>query len=223
MQRPFSGRWLSLPACLAILAIPASVPATTVVAIAPNLFGTSAVQIRADRFSGEWQRARRDASRVPAMQQLIAPVRNLSPDSQLAYVQAAVNRRIRWTSDTTLWGKHDYWASAAQTLAAGAGDDEDRAIVKMQALRALGFPTNNLYLTLGRDRVAGPETVLVVRLGGRVYVLDDSGTAPYVPEHRPEFSPVLSFGYGGSWVHAQLRVAPIAAAAAGTAFRGDRR
>jgi predicted transglutaminase-like cysteine proteinase len=201
--------------------------------IAPNLFGTVALQIRGQRFDGEWERARRDASGLPQMQQLIAPARSLSPERQLVYVQAAVNRRIRWMSDATLRGRHDYWASAAETLAAGAGDDKDRAILKMQALHALGFPTSSLYLTLGRDRVGGPESVLLVRLGSRAYVLDDTDAPPYAPEHRPEFTPVLSFGYGASWVHAQIRRrAPVAVppgspitavAAAATALRGGSR
>lgn len=193
--------------------------------LAPSLFGTIALPIRADRFDDEWERARRDASRLPQMQQLIAPARMLPPERQLAYVQAAVNRRIRWMSDATLRGRHDYWASAAETLAAGAGDGEDRAILKMQALRALGFPTSSLYLTLGRDRVAGPETVLLVRLGNRAWVLDDTDAPPYAPEHRPEFTPVLSFGYGASWVHTLVRRAPVpvAAVASNTTMRGNRR
>jgi predicted transglutaminase-like cysteine proteinase len=120
---------------------------------------------------------------------------------QIAYVQAAVTRAIKWQSDTTQWGRHDYWASASETLRTGYGDMEDRAIVKMQALRALGMPTSDLYLTLARDTVAGPETVLVVRDGPNYYVLDDTGGTPYRPEQRKEFQPVLTFGYGASWVH----------------------
>jgi predicted transglutaminase-like cysteine proteinase len=55
---------------------------------------------------------------------------------------------------------------------------EDRAILKMQALKNLGFPEKDLFLTLGKDRVAGPATVLVVRLGGRLYLLDDTAAGP---------------------------------------------
>jgi predicted transglutaminase-like cysteine proteinase len=177
-----------------------------------------ALRIRAARFDGEWERARRDASNQPAMQELIAPARFLTPDRQLGYVQAAVNRRIRWMSDATLRGKHDYWASAAETLAAGAGDQEDRAILKMQALRTLGFPSRDLYLMLGRDRADGPETVLLVRLAGRFFILDDTGSPPYGPEHTTQFTPVFTFGYGASWVHAFPRAPAVAVAA--SAFRG---
>ena len=33
------------------------------------------------------------------------------------------------------------------------------------------------------------------------YVLDDTDGAPYPIARRPEFQPMLSFGYGGSWIH----------------------
>ena len=194
-------------------------PFTSVLPAAPNLFGTVALRIRAQRFDSEWERARRDASNLPQMQQLVAPARALSPDRQVAYVQSAVTQRIRWMSDATLRGRHDYWASAAETLAAGAGDMEDRAILKMQALRALGFLSRDLYLTLGRDRTDGPESVLLVRLGSRVYVLDDTGAPPSTTDHRTQFTPVLTFGYGASWVHAYTRK-PAVAVAAASAFRG---
>jgi len=193
-------------------------PYTSTVPAAPNIFGSTPLRIRAARFDDEWERARRDASNLPAMQQLVAPARFLTADQQLGYVQTAVNRRIRWMSDATLRGKHDYWASAAETLAAGAGDQEDRAILKMQALRALGFPSRDLYLMLGRDRADGPETVLLVRLAGRFYILDDTGAPPYPPEHTTQFTPVFTFGYGASWVHAYRKAPSVAVAA--SAFRG---
>jgi predicted transglutaminase-like cysteine proteinase len=192
-------------------------PYTSTLPAAPAIFGSTPLRIRAARFDEEWERARRDASNLPAMQELIAPARFLTPDRQLAYVQRAVNQRIRWMSDATLRGKHDYWASAAETLAAGAGDQEDRAILKMQALRSLGFPSRDLYLLLGRDRADGPETVLLVRLAGRFYILDDTGAPPYGPEHTTQFTPVFTFGYGASWVHAFPKAPTMAVAA--TTFR----
>lgn len=169
--------------------------------ITPQFFRTVAVPISAMRYWREWERARRDASSLPQLKKLIAPAATMPFPRQIAFVQMTVHRTIKWRSDMTLWGRHDYWASAEQTLWRGVGDMEDRAIVKMQALRALGAPTSDLYLTLGRDTVAGPQAVLIVRDGRRYYVLDDSGGLPYTPDRRPEFSPVLTFGYGASWAH----------------------
>lgn len=170
-------------------------------AVAPSLFGTLTLPVKAARYYDDWERARRDDSNDPRMRALIAPALRLSPAEQISYIQGAVYRRIRWMSDATEWGQHDYWASAAETLEHGAGDMEDRAIVKMQALRALGFSTRDLYLTMGRDKVGGPITVLIVRLGGRYYMLDDDPGEPIPTDRRPEFKPLMTFGYGGSWVH----------------------
>ena len=172
---------------------------------APNMLGTTATIIRADRFTGSWANAMADASSSPLLQRLIAPARQLSPAEKLKYIQSRVTSSIRWISDATEWGKHDYWATAAQTLAHGAGDMEDRAIVKMHALRALGFNPNDLFLTLARDRVGGPITVLTARMNGRYYILDDTGGTPFlVDSRRNEFQPVLSFGWNNAWVHNRL-------------------
>jgi predicted transglutaminase-like cysteine proteinase len=168
----------------------------------PDMLGTRAVPIRADRFSDSLRRAREDASASPVLQQLIAPAKLLQPLQQMAFVQKAVTGGIRWISDATEWGQHDYWASASQTLARHAGDAKNRAIVKMHALRALGFKNSDLFLTLARDRVGGPLTVLTVRSGGHYYVIDDTGAPPFLAEARRfEFQPLMSFGMYGAWVH----------------------
>ena len=169
---------------------------------APTMLETSAVPIRAERFTLELGRARQDGRALPAIQRLIAPARNLRPIDKLAFVQTTVNRQVKWMSDTTLWGRHDYWATAAETLQKGAGDMEDRAIVKLQALRALGFGQEDLFLTMARDKVGGPMTVLTARVNGRYYILDDTGAAPFDSEkRRREFSPLMSFGLAGAWMH----------------------
>ena len=167
----------------------------------PDLFGTVALPVRADRYAAGWRRAALDASFLPSMQRLVAPARGLAREQQIADVQSAVTRNVRWISDATEWGLHDYWASAAETLQHGAGDMEDRAIVKMQALRTLGLPARDLYLTIGRDKVGGPITVLLVRLGQRFYVLDDLGGAPIAAERRQGFEPMVTLGHNRSWIH----------------------
>ena len=185
----------------------------------PDLLGTRTVAIRANRFTGSWAHAMQDASRSPLLQRLVAPARNLGRAQQIAYVQSRVHRNIRWISDATEWGRHDYWASAAETLARGAGDMEDRAIVKMHALRALGFPPGDLFLTMARDAVGGPVTVLIARLDRRFYVLDDTGGSPFQIESRGKaFKPLLSFGAAGVWAHTTAMSAPVLSAASAAGF-----
>lgn len=207
-----------LVACALVAVSPASAdssenvrrPGTLLIANpGPNMLNTATTVIRADRFTGSWANAMEEAAGSPLMLRLVAPARQLSPADKLRYVQSRVHSSIRWISDATEWGRHDYWATAAQTLAKGAGDMEDRAIVKMHALRALGFNPNDLFLTLARDRVGGPITVLTARLNGKYFILDDTGGAPFpVESRRNEFDPILSFGWTSAWVHKKLAPAP---------------
>lgn len=186
----------------------------------PHIFGTVALPARAERYHEGWERARRDALGEPQMQQLVDPARRLSSADQIAYVQREVPRRIRWISDATEWGKQDYWASAAETLRRGAGDMEDRAILKMQLLKNLGFAPRDLYLTMGRDAVGGPVTVLIVRQGTGFVMLDDSSGAPVPIDRRGGFEPMVSLGHGGAWIHGRLtRSAAGTAAAVGLTAR----
>jgi predicted transglutaminase-like cysteine proteinase len=196
-------------------------------AIPPDVLGTATLPIRADRYAIEWARASQDATAVPALRQLVEPARNLGRLEQIAFVQAVVAQRIRWRSDATEWGRHDYWASARETLAHGAGDQEDRAVLKMQALRTLGFPARDLYLTIGKETIGGPPiTVLLVRLNGRYLVLDDWSGPPIPAERRKDFVPMLSFAQGGSWVHGKRAgvrgVASVATAVGTTASAANR-
>jgi predicted transglutaminase-like cysteine proteinase len=202
-----------LAGCIALLAAQARaetaniVPHTSILVTGqagprtPDLFGTVALPVRADRYAAGWRRASLDASYLPSMRRLVAPARGFSREQQIAYIQAAVTHQIRWISDATEWGLHDYWASAAETLQHGAGDMEDRAIVKMQALRTLGVPARDLYLMIGKDKVGGPITVLLVRVGGRFYVLDDLGGSPIPADRRHGFEPMLTLGQNTAWIH----------------------
>jgi len=199
--------WRSLLIGAGALATPGGIAAaapngTSLLIASPDMLGTRAIPIRADRFADSLRRAREDATRSPLLQRMVAPAASMSPLQKMAFVQAAVTKSIHWISDATEWGQHDYWASAAQTLAHGAGDAKNRAIVKFQALRALGFNNSDLFLTLARDQVGGPITVLTVRNGGRYYVMDDTGGRPFTVEERSrEFKPLMSFGMYGAWVH----------------------
>ena len=228
---------LCLTGCLALLAGPARAAdplaplaaAITVTgrlpAAPPNALGTTTLPYRPTRYIDQWDRVNHDSSQLPALQQLVQPARGLTRFEQIGFVQSAVAQRIRWRSDATEWGYHDYWASARETLAHGAGDQEDRAILKMQALRTLGFPERDLYLTIGKETIGGPPiTVLLVRLDNHYLVLDDWSGPPIPAERRRDFVPMLSFASGGSWVHGK-RVVPrtaSAAVAAGTSASANR-
>lgn len=206
---------LLLPATAAAgpTARPSPITVTAAARVAPpNLQGTVALPARLSLYAAGWERARRAATGDPRLSALIAPARGLPRAQQIAFVQSAVHRRIHWISDATEYGRRDYWASAAETLTRGRGDMEDRAILKMEALKNLGVPARDLFLTVGTDKVAGPVTVLIIRDGGRYVMLDDTGAAPLAVDSRPDFEPMLTLGHGGSWLHGRRRSAPQLAA-----------
>ena len=229
---------LGLAGCLMLLSGPARAadplapmvaPVITVTgslgALAPDALGTTTLPYRPTRFMDQWNRVNHDSSHVPALRQLVDPARNLSRTEQISYVQAVVGQRIKWRSDATEWGHHDYWASARETLAHGAGDQEDRAILKMMALRALGVPARDLYLTIGKEKIGGPPIfVLLVRNAGRYLILDDWSGPPIPAERRLDFTPMLSFAQGGTWIHGKRVSGPASAmaAAARTAGKSSR-
>ena len=193
--------------------------------IPPNALGTMTLPYRPSRYIAQWERVNQDSTYFPALRQLVEPAHNLSRIDQIRFVQRVVGQRIRWRSDATEWGQQDYWASARETLSHGAGDQEDRAILKMMALRALGFPARDLFLTIGKETIGGPHSyVLLARTGNRYFVLDDWSGPPIPAERRTDFIPMLSFGHAGSWIHGKRSGtrSATAAAAAGTTAAANR-
>lgn len=167
---------------------------------APDLFGT--VTLPAAAPLGErWNRVR---SFIPAasLMSLVEPVSGLSRARQMLFVQSVVQRTLGYRQDQEMWGEADYWASAVETLSRGGGDCEDLAIVKYQALLALGFNPAHMVLSVGRDRSRGDHALLLVRDAGQWWVLDDTLSRPVRPEQRTGFEPVMSFsGTAAQWLH----------------------
>jgi predicted transglutaminase-like cysteine proteinase len=79
-------------------------------------------------------------------------------------INRAVNRAIRPQSD----GRFDSW-----DIGVAAGDCEDYALQKRKELIALGWPTDRLRIAVGRTARGEPHAVLLVRIGGVDYVLDN--------------------------------------------------
>ena len=93
---------------------------------------------------------------------------------QLGMVNRAVNLAIRPESDWAQYGYADFWASPLQTLASGAGDCEDYAIVKYVVLRALGMAEADLRLMIVHDdRHQTEHAIVVVRDEQEWLILDN--------------------------------------------------
>ena len=89
---------------------------------------------------------------------------------------AKVNLAIRPASDWAQYGYADFWASPLQTLASGAGDREDYAIVKYVVLRALGMAETDLRLMIVRDDKHQTEHAIVAVRDEQEWLILDNRT-----------------------------------------------
>jgi len=174
----------------------------------PDVFGTVALPAPVMPMAAKWAKVREYAP-SSSLQLLVEPVAGLDRSRQMLFVQSAVQRTLIYREDQQMWGEPDYWASAAETLFRGGGDCEDLAIVKYQALLALGFAPEDLVLSVGRDLKRGDHALLLVRQGGDWWVLDDKYSRPIRSEDQKGFEPIVSFsGASAQWLHGRRRAEP---------------
>lgn len=186
----------------------------------PNVFGSVAMRIGHTPLDGQWRRAGRSAGVRPAgFHQLRANGGNAVSRSQLDRVNRWVNSRADFVNDGG-----DRWAGAAELLARGAGDCEDFALAKLQLLRQLGFPAEDLYLVVVRDLVRRADhAVLVARLGDEMLMLDNNSDVIVDARRQMDYRPVFSYSSEGRWIHgyrhtpvSPVRTAALTLASAGT-------
>jgi predicted transglutaminase-like cysteine proteinase len=154
---------------------------------APNVFGSVSVPIAHSRYDARWQRVLHQ-SRSPHLSVLVQQAASLAPDQKVRFVNASLNRAIRYQFDTDPAG--DRWATATETMKRRAGDCEDIVIAKLQALRTLGVPASDLYMT-----------ILLVRLADRFWVLDNRSDRMVTQEEFGDFRPILTFSGASTWTH----------------------
>lgn len=171
----------------------------------PDVFGTRALIAPDPRMAARWRHVRDEGHDSSQLAAWAARAARLAPSRQLGFVQAIVNRTLAYRADSDWWGKVDYWATADQTLRRKGGDCEDLAIVKLQLLRKLGFGEGDLYLMVGRDVDRGDHALLLVRLEGQYWVLDDRMRRPVEGATYRSFTPMLTFAADTSFVHGRER------------------
>jgi predicted transglutaminase-like cysteine proteinase len=123
------------------------------------------------------ERCRADAADCPAYAaqflRLINAIKTKSGRAQLEEANRGVNAAIRFVSDYAQYGEADRWSAPLATFATAKGDCEDYAFAKYVALRAAGFPSDDLRVIMGHDRtVRQDHAVLAARLDGRWLILD---------------------------------------------------
>lgn len=169
----------------------------------PDVLGTAAIDAGVTIYDVRFRRVSAADHNDPRLKIIADALTGLSPTEQLAKVKLLVGRLIHSASDLDTMHVADYWSNASDTLDRGAGDDEDIAIVEMQALKAAGFPARDLYLSVGREKQRGLHTVLIAHTPQGFYMLDDALTTvvPASSAHAAAFIPMMTIGSGRSWLH----------------------
>lgn len=92
--------------------------------------------------------------------------------AKIRYINSFFNK-FPFKDDDANWGG-PYWATPREFLQKGGGDCEDYAIAKYYALKALGVPANDMFITVvGYPDKKGMHAILVVLDGDDYYVLDN--------------------------------------------------
>lgn len=168
----------------------------------PDVLGTVAVDAGVTLYDARFRRVAAADRNDPRVAGLAAGLTGLSPYEMIAGVRSAVAGRVRYASDFDTIGVSDYWSSAGETLARGAGDDADIAIVEMQVLKAAGYNPQDLMLSVGRYARRGTHVVLLARTPQGFFMLDQAEDR-LVPAARADgrFTPVMTIAPGHSWIH----------------------
>ena len=176
-------------------------PLTATPPVSPDVFGTAAIGAGVTFYDARFRRVSLADRNDPAVLAIADTLRGLSQMEQLAVVQREVLARVKWSTDLETMHVADLWANAGETLRRGAGDSEDIAIVQMQALKAAGFNSRDLYISIGRQKPVGAHIVLLARTPEGFMVLDDRVGRPMLAQSNRQFTPVLTIGEGKSWIH----------------------
>lgn len=126
--------------------------------------------------------------------------------TQLRAVNARMNK-AKYTSDSSNWGKKDYWATPGEFMSR-FGDCEDYAIVKYLSLRLLGFKDSELRVVAVKDlNLKVGHAVLVAILKDpktkkkKTYVLDNQIKKVVEASTIRHYEPIFSINRGSWWRH----------------------
>jgi predicted transglutaminase-like cysteine proteinase len=118
--------------------------------------------------------------------------------ARLGEINRAINLAIRPMSDLAQYGQDDFWSSPLVTFAHGAGDCEDYAIAKLEALRLAGIAPDDLRIVIMRDTVRSDDhAVAFARLDGHWLTLDNRRMAMVEDADVRNYQPLFVIDQNG--------------------------
>ncbi|OCW56503.1 transglutaminase-like cysteine peptidase [Hoeflea olei] len=185
-------------------------PAARALSRSADLFGAHRIRFGAIGSGARIAAEIRDAARGDASSLCIEGCATLASHlardndearERLVRVSAAVNRTIRYRSDEGLHGELDHWSMGHETVARGAGDCEDYAILKMALLARLGVPLDTMEIVVVRDTGRRLfHAVLSVALDGESLILDNMTDAVVSDRAKPDYAPLFSITAQANYV-----------------------
>lgn len=143
--------------------------------------------------------------RLKKWRRLIASLRPLTPEQQVARLNRSVNKLVKYADDWKVHGRLDYWADPLESFRRG-GDCEDYATLKFFSLLELGFRHEDMRIAIVKDvRRNLLHAVLSVTLGERTVILDSLFHHPAEEKYLLKYKPVISFNLKRSWMHIVTR------------------
>lgn len=130
-----------------------------------------------------------------ALNKLLDELTDKDVDTQLIEVNRFFNQ-FQYREDQDQWGVKDYWATPQEFLGTQQGDCEDFVIAKYFALRKLGVPDNQLYLTYVKalkQNVAHMVLSYFVTPKSIPRILDNYNPQILPASKRQDLLPVYSF------------------------------
>jgi predicted transglutaminase-like cysteine proteinase len=128
---------------------------------------------------------------------IVDSARTLQGRARLGEINRAINLKIKPMSDLALYGADDVWSPPLATLAIGAGDCEDYAIAKFEALQEVGVSADDLRIVILRDDIRKEyHAVVAARLDGDWLMLDNRHMVMVKDQQVREYHPVFLIGHG---------------------------
>jgi predicted transglutaminase-like cysteine proteinase len=144
------------------------------------------------------------------LEKTVSALQSASEQVKIKQINDFFNLHIQnFSSDISVWGQSDYWATPLEALGKNAGDCEDYSIAKYIFLKELGIPINRLKLTYVRAQIGGPYSKIsqahmvlsyYPELNAEPLILDNLVSEIYPASRRADLSPIFSFNDDELWV-----------------------
>lgn len=190
---------------------------TTTGTVATGFFGSVAIPFSNISRKADWNRVSakgisfsKDQCFTPNCNLRLAGLEGLTDNKKKSFfelmqqINKGANTAIKYSSDSAIYNKPDYWASANETIGRGQGDCEDFAILKHAMLVKAGVPGKSLSLVILKDTKRKLyHAVLAVSTNKGHFILDNVFDRVYLDRDMPQYQAMFSFSLNKSWLHGE--------------------